>query len=548
MSKPRRITELPLTTNPSISDLIALARVGSNSRVTIGSLLNAELPSTFGTTTINGDLNVNGNLNVSTIVSASIIYESGSTIFGNSLDDTHDFIGDVSITGSLFVSGGTELGGDIYPQTPQGARLGTPENPFREIYLQSGSITIESDTPGDPSAKISNFNGNVDIKAAGFSVTSGSISPFIINNQGQIKIQNKYQDPQNEAIFQVIGNNEGSQSAAVNPGGMIHITGFDGVPNRNVFDSYGGGGVFSQVILRNAAGTAANPTSTVAGIIGRVATSGYITDIGFGIEGVTGPPASMNFYTPGYRSGSRETMIRFYATADNELDPNGYSAVIKAEGMEVTGSVDISGDYTINGNSFSSSLFQSSSISGSVIQFTKGDTTTQQVQIPKGLGYSGLGWARYNDTTYTTLSAFTIEDGADVVLPCNGSGSIETHMHSTVSFYTGAGQKLQAENAGDVYTLTVDFTMRASNNPSDGDYVRIQMNNTTGTPYTRVGRDLFFAKKDTEWHKFHEIFQYYADADFVANGNEINVIPSGFDIEVADVVIFIQRTQNHSQH
>ena len=241
---------------------------------------------------------------------------------------------------------GITVSGDIVPTTPQGATLGTAEKPFADLFLQSGSITIESDTPGDPSAIISNFNGNVDIKAAGFSVTSGSISPFIINNQGQIKIQNRYQDPENEAIFQVIGNNEGSQSAAVNPGGMIHVTGFDGVTNRNVFDSYGGGGVFSQVILRNAAGTAANPTSTVAGIIGRVATSGYITDIGFGIEGVTGPPASMNFYTPGYRSGSRETMIRFYATADNELDPNGYSAVIKAEGMEVTGSVDVSGSFT----------------------------------------------------------------------------------------------------------------------------------------------------------------------------------------------------------
>jgi hypothetical protein len=176
MSKPRRITELQLTTNPSISDLIALARVGSNSRTTIGSLLNAEIPSTFGATTINGDLNVNGNLNVSTIVSASVLYDSGSTIFGNSLDDTHDFIGDVTISGSLFVSGGTELGGDIFPQTPQGATLGTPEKPFREIYLQSGSINIESDTPGDPSAVISNNDGNLDISVGGMRLIQSDAS------------------------------------------------------------------------------------------------------------------------------------------------------------------------------------------------------------------------------------------------------------------------------------------------------------------------------------------------------------------------------------
>ena len=243
-------------------------------------------------------------------------------------------------------SSGITVSGDIVPTTPQGATLGSADKPFADLFLQSGSISIESDTPGDPRATISNFNGNVDIQAAGFSVTSGSISPFIINNEGQVKIQNAYQDPANEAVLQIIGNNEGDIQAAVNPGSLVHVTGFDGITNRNVFDSYGGSGVFSQLILRNANGTAANPTSTVAGIIGRVATSGYITDIGFGIEGVTGPPASMNFYTPGYRSGSRETMIRFYATADNELDPSGYSAVIKAEGMEVTGSLDVSGSFT----------------------------------------------------------------------------------------------------------------------------------------------------------------------------------------------------------
>lgn len=161
MSKPRRITELQLTTNPSISDLLALARAGSNSRTTLGSVLNAGFPATFG------DLTVNGDLRVSSIVSASILYESGSTIFGNSLDDVHDFIGDVRITGSLFVSGGTELVGDIFPQSPQGATLGTIDKPFRELFLQSGSISIESDTPGDPSAIISNNNGNLDISVGG---------------------------------------------------------------------------------------------------------------------------------------------------------------------------------------------------------------------------------------------------------------------------------------------------------------------------------------------------------------------------------------------
>ena len=379
MSKPKRISELQIEVNPKISDLIALASDGKSKKTTLGSVFNSEFPTTLGNTTISGDLIVTG---TETIISSSILYESGSTIFGNSTDDTHDFIGDVSITGSLGISGSVDILGDL--------------------TLNGSTIT------------------------SGIDGTNGSAG-----------------------------------------------------------------------------------TSGIDGTNGSAGTSGLTIDTG-----------------------------SFATTGSNTFVGN----------QTITGSVDITGDYTLNGNSFSSSLFQSSSISGSVIEFTKGDKATQQVQIPPGLGYSGLGWARYDDTTYTTSSPLTITDGSDGVLPCNGSGSIETHMHSTVSFYTGSNQKLQAENEGDVYTLTIDFSMKAVTNPSFGDYVRIQMNNTTGTPYTRVGRDLYFAKNDNSWHKFHEIFQYYADADFVLNGNEINLIPSGFNAQVADVIIFIQRTQNHSQH
>jgi hypothetical protein len=216
--------------------------------------------------------------------------------------------------------------------------------------------------------------------------------------------------------------------------------------------------------------------------------------------------------------------------------------------VEITGSLNVTNGIKLNLVEYSSSLFQSSSISGSVIEFTKGNNTTQTVTIPKGLGYSGLGWARYDDTTYTTASAFTIVDGADVRIPCNGSSSIETHMHSSIPFFNPTAQKIQAENDGDTYSITIDFNMKAATTPADGDDVRLSMNSTVGTPYTRVGRDLHFAKKDTNWHKFHEIFQYYSDVDFVANGNEFNIIPNGVDVQIANVIIFIQRTQNHSQH
>jgi len=546
MSKPRRITELPLTTNPSISDLIPLAREGSNNRVTIGTILNNGFTTTLGDTTINGDLTVIG---TETIVSSSVLYDSGSTIFGDSVDDKHDFIGDVRITGSLFVSGTTELGGDIYPQTPQGARLGTPENPFREIYLQSGSISIESDTPGDPSAEISNKDGNVSITTAGFQIVNDQIDKTVFRTTrgGRVLLTTRNEVYVTGSAMSIIGSDSGNEHPRNFNGTLLHLTNQEQESARMSIDSFGTGSLgedrYPLIAGRRGRGTVDSPSAVKDDdTLFRIAVQGY---------GETDFVRSIGRFNISAREDFTDSAGGTKSSI--WLTPIGSTTIQKVvefntDEVEITGSVDITGDYTLNGNSFSSSLFQSSSISGSVIEFTKGDNTTQQVQIPKGLGYSGLGWARYDDTTYTTSSPFSIDEGDTEILPCNGSGSIETHMHSSVPFFNPATQKIQAENDGDVYTVTINMTMRASSNPSEGDHVTIAMSGIGVTPYDRVRRDLFFFKNNTDWHYYHEIFQYYSDADFVANGNQFNLTASGNNIEVADVIIFIQRTQNHSQH
>jgi cytoskeletal protein CcmA (bactofilin family) len=62
-----------------------------------------------GNATVDGDLTVAGKITAqefhTEFVSASIIYESGSTKFGDTLDDIHQFTGSVAITGSLNVDG-----------------------------------------------------------------------------------------------------------------------------------------------------------------------------------------------------------------------------------------------------------------------------------------------------------------------------------------------------------------------------------------------------------------------------------------------------------
>jgi hypothetical protein len=72
---------------------------------------------TTGSNTFIGNQNVTGNVSVtgtltantyilsSSVTNMTIEYASGSTAFGNSSDDTHTFIGSVTVTGSFLVSG-----------------------------------------------------------------------------------------------------------------------------------------------------------------------------------------------------------------------------------------------------------------------------------------------------------------------------------------------------------------------------------------------------------------------------------------------------------
>lgn len=104
-----------------------------------------------------------------------VIGKAGHIIAPESVNLTlFPYTGNASITGSLGITGQSEFGGNLVPKTPQGATLGTAERPFREIYLQSGSINIESDTPGDPSTRLSNVDGNILVSAGGMQLTGAA--------------------------------------------------------------------------------------------------------------------------------------------------------------------------------------------------------------------------------------------------------------------------------------------------------------------------------------------------------------------------------------
>lgn len=163
--------------------------------------------------------------------------------------------------------------------------------------------------------------------------------------------------------------------------------------------------------------------------------------------------------------------------------------------------------------------------------------------LPSGLGGSGLGWARYDDTQYTTSSVYTVTDGAAaVVLPNNSGNTIISYMNSSVNFYEGSTRKIQIENEGDVHTMVVTFKAKTSN--SNQTHFDISLSSTGATPYDRVSKSLSFAKGNDTWENFYEVFHFYGDSDFVTNGNQWKVQSSGGNVSIASVIYFIQRTFN----
>ena len=101
---------------------------GTTESVTIDTGSTWNLYSEAGTTaSIAGQLEVAGKIIAqefhTEFVTSSVIFESGSTQFGDSIDDTHNFHGVVDITGSLITTGSIEATGDIIAYASSDERL-----------------------------------------------------------------------------------------------------------------------------------------------------------------------------------------------------------------------------------------------------------------------------------------------------------------------------------------------------------------------------------------------------------------------------------------
>ena len=150
------------------------ATTGSNTfignQIISGNLSVSGLSTLTGNTSIGGNLVVNGKLTAqelfTEITSASIIFESGSTIFGNSADDTH------TITGTLILNGLAIGTAQLMAQTASqdGVNL--------RISSTTGSINTTTSSFDSVFQRISSTTGSINTTTASFDSVFLGISSF----------------------------------------------------------------------------------------------------------------------------------------------------------------------------------------------------------------------------------------------------------------------------------------------------------------------------------------------------------------------------------
>tara|TARA_Y100000992_G_scaffold261112_1_gene196316 strand:+ start:213 stop:1910 length:1698 start_codon:yes stop_codon:yes gene_type:complete len=171
-----------------------------------------------GSLTVEGDASISGTLTVqefhTEFVSSSILFESGSTVFGNSSDDTHQFSGSIKTSGSISlnnysvdeISNDTTLaGGSATALTTENAVKTYVDNQTdtQQAYLRKQFVkkSLSITPPGTASFTATTASAPSDL-------TSTSENDFIFFINGQYMEHDALQIKQQASSFLLIVDND----------------------------------------------------------------------------------------------------------------------------------------------------------------------------------------------------------------------------------------------------------------------------------------------------------------------------------------------------
>jgi hypothetical protein len=204
-----------------------------------------------GNTTITGSLLVTGNITAQTLVvqtiTSSVLYSSGSNIFGNSLTNTQDFTGSVRITGSASITGGDlnisrALSSGVsnnllsvsytHPSYNSGyinlsqyynstlLSFGNGGN-GSSIYLTGAALYIETQNVGSINSISRYHNYNTSLSGGVYSWSFQSSTAMVLNSNGNLLLSTTNDDTVNK--LQVSGSSRFSGNMVIT--GSLSVSG-----------------------------------------------------------------------------------------------------------------------------------------------------------------------------------------------------------------------------------------------------------------------------------------------------------------------------------
>jgi len=238
-----------------------------------------------------GTLSYDNNTGIFTYAPANLSGYATTTYVNNQITAVKDRItspNDLHIT-NIDNTGTTTFGGNAIP----GANtytLGTVAQPWKDIYVSQGSIVIADTDANVDGVSISNIAKYLVIDRGGLKITddSGLFEIFQLDNTGKLLIKSEIPISLDNAVFEVIGNLQGTSLPIVNRGVMIHSSGAVNIPSRIYIDGVGTqatapyDSAYAAFIGRYARNTVADPQPAQAGdIIVRFGGNAMADGLGF---------------------------------------------------------------------------------------------------------------------------------------------------------------------------------------------------------------------------------------------------------------------------
>lgn len=334
--------------------------------------------------------NIAGGTPVDLATGANIVANNITTNTLTSTSGTIALTGNITITGNISAASTNKIGGvapgpgvnisNIGILTIDSANLPVS---FGNFYANNNILSIvnvDEDmilaTQGNATIKLV---GNVEFVQTNGPPGTGNI--FInATNDGFMTIYAPTIPANAAGALNIVGSTNGDYQPVRGAGGMLHITGNDGIPARMTSDAFGTA-AFPSYVGRAARGTAASPSPTQSGdVLLRFSALGWAEE-NYNTSNTGGPPTSIDFVaTDNYTHDVYGSKITFYTSPQGSIGRN-LSLTVDSTGVS-TGNVVATGNIT-GGN-----LITAGNISaGNVISYVTlpaGTTTNAPLRFTAG--------------------------------------------------------------------------------------------------------------------------------------------------------------------